>query len=75
MTPLRAIYRKCKECCSNTPKLVRSCSEVDCPLFLYRLGHNPARKGIGGGLRNLCKKTPTQVDGFREKEAVKELLT
>jgi hypothetical protein len=47
LTPIRAIRFKCLDCYS-TAKMVKECQEKDCPLYPYRLGHNPMRKGIGG---------------------------
>lgn len=48
MTPLKAIRAKCLDCCCGQPKEVRLCTCVNCPLYQYRMGHNPNRKGIGG---------------------------
>lgn len=47
LTPLRAIREKCIEC-AGSKKEVRTCQAIECVLFTYRLGRNPARKGIGG---------------------------
>lgn len=60
LTPVKSIRKKCLEC-SSTPKMVRECQERDCPLYLYRLGHNPRRKGVGviKNLGSYCKKQPT----------------
>lgn len=51
-TPVRAIRQKCLECVGNSPKEVRKCIAKDCPLYPYRMGKNPERKGIGK-IRNL----------------------
>ena len=58
-TPLRAIRAFCLECvgydrnevklCTAGPRLAED--EPGCPLFEYRFGHNPKRKGIGGNPR------------------------
>lgn len=48
MTPLKAIRLKCMECSCGQTAEVRYCPIKDCPLWVYRDGHNPARKGIGG---------------------------
>lgn len=45
---LRAIRVKCLDCSVGSPKRVRDCPLTDCPLFPYRLGKNPARRGKGG---------------------------
>jgi hypothetical protein len=47
-TPIRAIRARCIECVGQHYSLIRNCEHLDCPLFRYRLGTNPARKGIGG---------------------------
>lgn len=47
LTPLRAIRAKCIDCMAGSAKEVRLCPSEDCPLYLYRFGRNPRRKGIG----------------------------
>lgn len=51
LTPLRAIRAKCLDCAESTHE-VRHCPIPDCPLWPYRMGHNPARRGIGGNVRS-----------------------
>jgi hypothetical protein len=48
LTPLRAIRRKCLDCCAGSAKEVRLCRARDCPLYGYRAGRNPRRAGVGG---------------------------
>lgn len=48
LSPLKAIRQKCLDCMCNQPAEVRLCPCDDCPLYPYRMGHNPNRKGIGG---------------------------
>lgn len=48
MTPLKAIRLKCLDCCCGQIVEVKNCPCPDCPLYNYRDGHNPARKGLGG---------------------------
>ena len=48
LPPVKAIKKFCYECVGGNAKRRESCSETDCPLYLFRLGHNPKRKGIGG---------------------------
>lgn len=48
LTPLRAIRAKCMDCSNNQIFEVRDCVITKCPLWDYRMGHNPNRKGIGG---------------------------
>jgi len=48
LTPLKAIRKKCLKWCSNNSyKEVECCPIKDCPLYPYRFGKNPARKGLG----------------------------
>jgi hypothetical protein len=46
-TPIKAIRKKCLDCCCGSAKEVDLCSDTECPLYPYRLGKNPARAGIG----------------------------
>lgn len=48
LSPLKAIRAKCLDCCADQPGEVRLCPSENCPLWPYRMGHNPNRKGIGG---------------------------
>ena len=48
LTPIRAIRAKCIDCMAGQIAEVRLCPCRNCPLYPYRMGHNPARKGMGG---------------------------
>ena len=48
LSPLKSIRAKCLDCMCNQPQEVRLCPSENCPLWPYRMGHNPSRKGIGG---------------------------
>ena len=48
MTALQAIRAKCLDCCCGSSYEVTLCPCTECPLYTYRDGHNPARKGLGG---------------------------
>ncbi len=48
ITPIKAIRKKCMECTDNSYVDIRYCQIEDCPLYKYRMGTNPNRKGIGG---------------------------
>lgn len=51
---LAAIKARCKDCSIDVrPK---DCIEKECQLWIYRLGHNPARKGIGNKSPSFAKK-------------------
>lgn len=47
LTPIKAIKKFCLEC-AGSKKEMKTCEETGCPLFPYRFGKNPGRKGIGG---------------------------
>lgn len=47
LTPLKAIRAKCLDCSGESYAEVRLCTITKCPLYPFRDGHNPNRKGIG----------------------------
>ena len=47
LTPCKAIRAKCLDCSGRNTAEVRNCLITDCPLYPYRMGHNPNRKGRG----------------------------
>ena len=47
LTQLKAIRKKCVECCGGVLSDIRNCPSKNCPLHFYRMGHNPNRKGNG----------------------------
>ena len=59
LSPLKAIRAKCLDCTAEQPQEVRLCPSENCPLWPYRMGHNPNRKGIGG---------------FKEKDLADEII-
>ena len=44
-SPLKAIRENCIECCSGSKGEVKLCTCTKCPLWPFRLGKNPYRKG------------------------------
>ena len=54
LTPLKAIRTKCLEC-SGGRKAVHNCEAMDCPLFSFKEGRNPYRKGCGRISNIFCK--------------------
>jgi hypothetical protein len=48
LTPLKAIRKHCIDCSGFSMAEVKRCELKDCPLWPYRMGHNPKRKGKGG---------------------------
>ena len=67
MTPLKAIRLNCLECCVGSAKEVRLCQIPDCPLFQYRLGHNPKLKGKGNIANFGGKKNEQKFEGIAEQ--------
>lgn len=47
LTPLKAIRAKCIDCTCGSATEIRDCSIESCPLYEFRFGHNPSRKGAG----------------------------
>ncbi len=43
-TPLRAMRKKCLDCCGNSSREVELCPVRDCALYPYRLGKHPTKK-------------------------------
>jgi hypothetical protein len=60
LTPLKAIRRKCLAC-AGSKGAVRKCSDCPCPLHDYRMGRNPARRGIGK-IESLRKNSHSTCD-------------
>lgn len=55
LTPLKSIRQKCIDCCGGQTQEVRLCPCADCPLYPYRMGHNPNRAGKGGNASSFAK--------------------
>lgn len=47
LSPVKAIRKHCLDCMCGSVGEVKNCIIVDCPLFPFRLGKNPNRKGVG----------------------------
>ena len=43
--PLKAIRKNCLEC-SSSPKEVRLCPVIKCPLYAYRMGIRPSQETL-----------------------------
>ena len=48
LTPLQSIRKNCLDCSAGSVSEVNNCIIHHCPLYHYRLGKNPQRRGIGG---------------------------
>ena len=47
LTPIKAIRAMCLDCVGHSAEEVKLCTDPLCPLYPYRFGKNPARKGQG----------------------------
>lgn len=59
--PLATIRATCVGCAENAAE-VRRCPCASCPLHPYRMGTNPARSGIGGGIGGFARLNPASVE-------------
>ena len=77
LTPVKAIRKMCLQCQSQSPKAVRLCEAVTCPLWEFRFGKNPHKKGLMVNLKPFGATTikkegiPTAI--FESKREVKQL--
>ena len=70
MTPLKAIREKCRDCCCGSAVEVKLCPAHNCPLWSFRSGHNPSRKGIGG--KGVPSKEPNSRADFEAQREESE---
>ena len=42
-TPIKAIRKKCLDCCCGSRKEIRECPVVECTLYPYRFGRRPTQ--------------------------------
>lgn len=68
ITPVKAIRAKCLDCCCGSAQEVKLCPITDCPLYPYRMGHNPSRKGKGGNPAQFAKKSAAQAEENEDAE-------
>jgi hypothetical protein len=60
ISPLKAIRLKCRDCTCDQREEIRLCTITQCPLYPFRLGHSPGRKGIGGQPPHTVAKEPAE---------------
>lgn len=72
ITPLKAIRLNCVQCSVNQPKEVRLCPITDCPLYPFRFGSNPNRKGIGPSGLPKCAKYVRESSRNEKNEVLHE---
>lgn len=46
LTPLKAIRKKCLDCCCGQIKEVRLCQIKNCALYEYKSGHRPNMENL-----------------------------
>lgn len=44
---VKIIRKFCLQCMGGSKTFVKECETEDCPVYHYRMGKNPMRKGIG----------------------------
>ena len=64
LTPLKAIRKKCLDCCNWSAHEVKMCPAERCPLYPYRFGRDPSLVGkeLTKQQREILKKT-----GFKKR--------
>ena len=45
-TPIKAIRKKCLDCCSGSRKEIRECTVINCALYPYRMGRRPDKSTV-----------------------------
>ena len=45
-TPIKAMRKKCLDCCCGQVKEVRLCQAVECALWPYRFGRRPDKETV-----------------------------
>ena len=74
MTPVKAIRKKCLDCCCGQVKEVKICPCLDCSLYPFRLGKNPNRAGMGRNTEKaITSKKPWANPPIYSKERIVEL--
>jgi hypothetical protein len=49
--PVKAFRAFCLDCMCGQPGLIPDCPSTGCKCHPYRMGHNPARQGVGGSIK------------------------
>ena len=62
-TPLKAIRKKCLDCSYWSPKEVRECTCIDCPIYPYRFGRRPDKSTIDT-LTEFYEQKDEPAEGF-----------
>lgn len=65
-TPMKAMRRKCLDCCCGSPKEVELCPVTACPLYAYRFGKRPGtvkRPATPAQIERLKKAREARLNG------------
>jgi hypothetical protein len=62
-TPMKAMRKKCLDCCCGSPKEVELCPVTACPLYVYRFGKRP------GTVKR--QATPAQIERLKRARKVR----
>jgi hypothetical protein len=52
LTPIKAMRKKCLDCCCGSSQEVKLCPVTDCALYPYRFGKYPKRTGTKGKINS-----------------------
>ena len=62
-TPIKAMRKKCLDCCCGQVKEVRLCQAVECALWAYRFGRRPT-KAILDTINEFYEQKEEPAGGF-----------
>lgn len=74
LTPVKAIRAKCIDCTCGNLKEIKECPVETCPLYLYRLGTNPNRGGIGLSSPAFLRKSAVESGKNQPKEVLNDAV-
>jgi len=60
---------------AGSPKEVRLCLSEDCPLYVFRFGRNPRRKGIGHKKTKVHQKNETELGEISKSDHLNKGLS
>ena len=72
LTPLKAIRAKCIDCSGGSVYEPANCTVERCPLYIYRDGHNPKRKGVSGAQNTRHRSITENLSAELTEHANKE---
>jgi len=66
-TPIKAIRKKCLDCCCGSRKEIRECPVVECALYPYRFGRRPSQ-AIVDTIKKYYEQKVEPAQGFLPKK-------